>query len=40
MALEQRLLDQIRVVFSEGVFPVWVDQHTVIYVRIGQSALF
>uniref|UniRef100_A0A672SQ72 Peroxisomal ATPase PEX1 n=1 Tax=Sinocyclocheilus grahami TaxID=75366 RepID=A0A672SQ72_SINGR len=34
MALEQRLLDQIRVVFSEGVFPVWVDQHTVIYIRI------
>ncbi|XP_059412510.1 peroxisomal ATPase PEX1-like [Carassius carassius] len=34
VALEQRLLDQIRVVFSEGVFPVWVDQHTVIYIRI------
>uniref|UniRef100_A0A8C2IKX1 Peroxisomal ATPase PEX1 n=1 Tax=Cyprinus carpio TaxID=7962 RepID=A0A8C2IKX1_CYPCA len=34
LALEQRLLDQIRVVFSEGVFPVWVDQHTVIYIRI------
>ncbi|XP_043074221.1 peroxisome biogenesis factor 1 [Puntigrus tetrazona] len=34
MALEQRLLDQIRVVFSEGIFPVWVDQHTVIYIRI------
>ncbi|XP_059365717.1 peroxisomal ATPase PEX1-like [Carassius carassius] len=33
VALEQRLLDQIRVVFSEGVFPVWVDQHTVIYIR-------
>ncbi|XP_062846764.1 peroxisome biogenesis factor 1 isoform X2 [Trichomycterus rosablanca] len=34
MALEQQLLDQIRVVFREGVFPVWVDQHTVIYVKI------
>ncbi|KAK9957480.1 hypothetical protein ABG768_011724 [Culter alburnus] len=34
IALEQRLLDQIRVVFSDGVFPVWVDQHTVIYIRI------
>ncbi|XP_051991093.1 peroxisome biogenesis factor 1 [Xyrauchen texanus] len=34
MALEQRLLDQIRVVFSGGVFPVWVDQHTVIFIRI------
>lgn len=34
LALEQRILDQIRVVFSDGVFPVWVDQHTVIYIRI------
>ncbi|XDV34733.1 hypothetical protein PO909_004862 [Leuciscus waleckii] len=34
IVLEQRLLDQIRVVFSDGVFPVWVDQHTVIYIRI------
>uniref|UniRef100_A0A8B9JKA3 Peroxisomal ATPase PEX1 n=1 Tax=Astyanax mexicanus TaxID=7994 RepID=A0A8B9JKA3_ASTMX len=33
-ALEQHLLDQIRVVFCSGVFPVWVDQHTVIYIRI------
>ncbi|KAK1805042.1 hypothetical protein P4O66_019405 [Electrophorus voltai] len=32
--LEQHLLDQIRIVFSEGVFPVWVDQHTVIYIKI------
>ncbi|XP_047461452.1 peroxisome biogenesis factor 1 [Mugil cephalus] len=33
-ALEQQLLDQIRVVFQDGVFPVWVDNHTVIYIRI------
>ncbi|KAG1947094.1 peroxisome biogenesis factor 1 [Pimephales promelas] len=32
--LEQQLLDQIRVVFRDGVFPVWVDQYTVIYIRI------
>lgn len=35
MALEQQLLDQIRVVFQDAVFPVWVDNHTVIYIRIG-----
>ncbi|TRY84316.1 hypothetical protein DNTS_025427 [Danionella cerebrum] len=34
MALEQDLLDQIRVVFSDAVFPVWVDSHTVIYIRV------
>ncbi|MCI4391985.1 hypothetical protein PGIGA_G00140800 [Pangasianodon gigas] len=34
LALEQQLLDQIRVVFRDAVFPVWVDQHTVIYVKI------
>jgi peroxin-1 len=34
--LEQQLLDQIRVVFPDAVFPVWVDQRTVIYIRIGQ----
>ncbi|KAL7830386.1 hypothetical protein SRHO_G00315130 [Serrasalmus rhombeus] len=33
-ALEQQLLDQIRVVFSSGVFPVWVDHHTIIYIKI------
>ncbi|KAG9355439.1 hypothetical protein JZ751_000277 [Albula glossodonta] len=33
-ALEQQLLDQIRVVFPAGVFPVWVDQRTVIYIQI------
>lgn len=35
-ALEQQLLDQIRVVFADAVFPVWVDSHTVIYIQIGQ----
>ncbi|KAM6974793.1 peroxisomal ATPase PEX1 [Tautogolabrus adspersus] len=34
-ALEQQLLDQIRVVFQGAVFPVWVDSHTAIYIRIG-----
>ncbi|KAF4073853.1 hypothetical protein AMELA_G00248050 [Ameiurus melas] len=34
LALEQQLLDQIRVVFRDAVFPVWVDQHTVIYIKI------
>uniref|UniRef100_A0A665WL39 Peroxisomal ATPase PEX1 n=1 Tax=Echeneis naucrates TaxID=173247 RepID=A0A665WL39_ECHNA len=33
-ALEKQLLDQIRVVFQDAVFPVWVDSHTVIYIRI------
>lgn len=36
-ALEQQLLDQIRVVFQDAMFPVWVDSHTVIYIQIGQS---
>uniref|UniRef100_A0A3Q2QG12 Peroxisomal ATPase PEX1 n=1 Tax=Fundulus heteroclitus TaxID=8078 RepID=A0A3Q2QG12_FUNHE len=39
-ALEQQLLDQIRVVFQHAVFPVWVDRHTVIYVRIASIAPF
>ncbi|CAJ1084002.1 peroxisome biogenesis factor 1 [Xyrichtys novacula] len=34
-ALEQQLLDQIRVVFQDAVFPVWVDSHTAVYIRIG-----
>ncbi|KAM3857900.1 peroxisomal ATPase PEX1 [Diretmus argenteus] len=33
-ALEQQLLDQIRVVFRDAVFPVWVDHHTAVYIRI------
>lgn len=33
--LEEKLLDQIRVVFKDAVFPVWVDNHTVIYIQIG-----
>lgn len=34
-SLEEKLLDQIRVVFKDAVFPVWVDNHTVIYIQIG-----
>ncbi|KAK5855166.1 hypothetical protein PBY51_005297 [Eleginops maclovinus] len=33
-ALEQHLLDQIRVVFRDAVFPVWVDSHTAVYIQI------
>uniref|UniRef100_A0A5F9DMK8 Peroxisomal ATPase PEX1 n=1 Tax=Oryctolagus cuniculus TaxID=9986 RepID=A0A5F9DMK8_RABIT len=33
-SLEQRLLDQIRVVFPTAVFPVWVDQRTHIFIRV------
>ncbi|XP_029444729.1 peroxisome biogenesis factor 1 [Rhinatrema bivittatum] len=34
-SLERHLLDQIRIVFPRAIFPVWVEQHTCIYVRIG-----
>uniref|UniRef100_A0A8C5Q744 Peroxisomal ATPase PEX1 n=1 Tax=Leptobrachium leishanense TaxID=445787 RepID=A0A8C5Q744_9ANUR len=34
-ALEAHLLDQIRIVYPKAVFPVWVDQHTYIYIQIG-----
>ncbi|KAK3512008.1 hypothetical protein QTP70_027628 [Hemibagrus guttatus] len=34
LALEEQILDQVRVVFRDAVFPVWVDQYTVIYIRI------
>nr|XP_054601293.1 peroxisome biogenesis factor 1 [Nothobranchius furzeri] len=37
-ALEQQLLDQIRVVFQGAVLPVWVDNHTVIYIRVASLA--
>lgn len=33
-ALETQLLDQIRVVFQDAVFPIWVDNHTTIYIQI------
>ncbi|XP_077159042.1 peroxisomal ATPase PEX1 isoform X2 [Paroedura picta] len=33
-ALENRLLDQIRIVFPKAIFPVWVEQHTCIYIQI------
>nr|XP_033787031.1 peroxisome biogenesis factor 1 isoform X2 [Geotrypetes seraphini] len=34
-SLEKHLLDQIRIVFPGAIFPVWVEQHTCIYIRIG-----
>ncbi|CAI5788735.1 peroxisome biogenesis factor 1 isoform X1 [Podarcis lilfordi] len=33
-SLESHLLDQIRIVFPKAVFPVWVEQHTCIYIQI------
>uniref|UniRef100_A0A7M4G018 Peroxisomal ATPase PEX1 n=1 Tax=Crocodylus porosus TaxID=8502 RepID=A0A7M4G018_CROPO len=33
-SLERHLLDQIRIVFPKAVFPVWVEQHTHIYIQI------
>uniref|UniRef100_A0A669QSW6 Peroxisomal ATPase PEX1 n=1 Tax=Phasianus colchicus TaxID=9054 RepID=A0A669QSW6_PHACC len=34
-SLEKHLLDQIRIVFPKAIFPVWVEHHTHIYIRIG-----
>ncbi|XP_009070717.1 PREDICTED: peroxisome biogenesis factor 1-like, partial [Acanthisitta chloris] len=34
-SLEKHLLDQIRVVFPGAIFPVWVEQHTHVYIRVG-----
>uniref|UniRef100_A0A8C8SI75 Peroxisomal ATPase PEX1 n=1 Tax=Pelusios castaneus TaxID=367368 RepID=A0A8C8SI75_9SAUR len=34
-SLERHLLDQIRIVFPKAIFPVWVEQHTYIYIQIG-----
>ncbi|XP_009906300.2 peroxisomal ATPase PEX1 [Dryobates pubescens] len=34
-SLERHLLDQIRVVFPKAIFPVWVEQHTHVYIQIG-----
>nr|XP_006114531.1 peroxisome biogenesis factor 1 isoform X2 [Pelodiscus sinensis] len=34
-SLERHLLDQIRIVFPKAIFPVWVEQHTHIYIQIG-----
>ncbi|TKC46194.1 hypothetical protein EI555_006893, partial [Monodon monoceros] len=33
-SLEQNLLDQIRIVFPNAIFPVWVDQQAYIFIRI------
>ncbi|XP_055974037.1 peroxisomal ATPase PEX1 [Sorex fumeus] len=33
-SLEQHLLDQIRIVFPKAILPVWVDQHTYIFIQI------
>ncbi|XP_061442951.1 peroxisomal ATPase PEX1 isoform X2 [Rhineura floridana] len=33
-SLESHLLDQIRIVFPKAIFPVWVEQHTCIYIQI------
>ncbi|XP_029976801.1 peroxisomal ATPase PEX1 [Salarias fasciatus] len=39
-ALEEQLLNQIRVVFQDAVFPVWVDKHTAIYIQIASLSPF
>ncbi|NWJ00146.1 PEX1 factor, partial [Crypturellus undulatus] len=33
-SLEKSLLDQIRIVFPKAIFPVWVEQHTHVYIKI------
>ncbi|XP_048195973.1 peroxisome biogenesis factor 1 [Perognathus longimembris pacificus] len=33
-SLEQHLLDQIRIVFPKAIIPIWVDQHTYIFIQI------
>lgn len=33
-SLEQHLLDQIRIVFPKAVFPIWLNQHTFIFIQI------
>ncbi|XP_067859344.1 peroxisome biogenesis factor 1 isoform X2 [Heptranchias perlo] len=33
--LERHIMDQIRVVFPGGVFPIWVEKHIVIYIEVG-----
>ncbi|CAG10030.1 unnamed protein product, partial [Tetraodon nigroviridis] len=38
--LEEKLLDQLRVVFQNAVFPVWVDNRTVIYIQIAHESTF
>uniref|UniRef100_A0A8B9BVG6 Peroxisomal ATPase PEX1 n=1 Tax=Anser brachyrhynchus TaxID=132585 RepID=A0A8B9BVG6_9AVES len=34
-SLERHLLDQIRIVFPKAIFPIWVEQHTHVYIKIG-----
>uniref|UniRef100_UPI00398EE35A peroxisomal ATPase PEX1 n=1 Tax=Pristiophorus japonicus TaxID=55135 RepID=UPI00398EE35A len=34
-SLERHIMDQIRIVFPGGVFPIWVEKHTVIYIEVG-----
>lgn len=36
-SLEKHLLDQIRIVFPKAIFPVWVEQHTHVYIKIGKQ---
>ncbi|XP_072365379.1 peroxisomal ATPase PEX1 isoform X1 [Scyliorhinus torazame] len=34
-SLERHIMDQIRIVFPGGIFPIWVGKHTVIYIEVG-----
>lgn len=36
-SLEKHFLDQIRIVFPKAIFPVWVEQHTHVYIKIGKQ---
>lgn len=36
LSLERLLLDQIRIVYPSGIFPVWIEQHTCIFIKIGE----
>ncbi|XP_069770023.1 peroxisomal ATPase PEX1 isoform X2 [Narcine bancroftii] len=34
-SLERHILDQIRIIFPGGVFPLWIAKYTVIYIEVG-----
>ncbi|XP_048462372.1 peroxisome biogenesis factor 1 [Rhincodon typus] len=34
-SLERYIMDQIRIVYPGGIFPIWIEKRTVIYVEVG-----
>ncbi|XP_060680653.1 peroxisome biogenesis factor 1 isoform X1 [Hemiscyllium ocellatum] len=34
-SLERYLMDQIRIVYPGGIFPIWIEKRTVIYLEVG-----